>query len=223
MNRCSNCGEDYSGNFCPNCGSPARPSQQGVVDTFWKGSGIEENIGFVSTVARIAASPISNTLVLANAVNFNQKSFLIKCIAIASSIGILSKVQETYNLIGVVFSASGILVFLFVQILITYYGFCLFSSTTRAGGDYSRFICIAQGVAFLFMGVGEMAGLAFGLEIYFIAMVAQTFILVPYWALTLGRFWNMNAFFAYMIYLLSMLPPAGIVYYTLALIYPEYS
>ena len=46
------------------------------------------------------------------------------------------------------------------------------------------------------------------MEVYAIAMLVQAVILIPYWGLVLGRFWNMNAALAYIIYIFSMLPAA---------------
>jgi hypothetical protein len=208
MTICSNCGAQFSGNYCPNCGTAARPGQEGITQTFWKGSDIEQTIGFISALLRIASGPVQNTLQLAASTSFGQKGFLIKCIAISAAIGIYSKVHFTNDILAAILSTGGMFVMVFIQVLITYAAFRLFSSTQRSGGDYARLICIAQGVAFLFMGCGEFLGLTFGIEVYAMAMVVQAVILIPYWALVLGRFWNMNAALAYLIFIFSMLPAA---------------
>ncbi len=212
MTTCNNCGENYSGNYCPNCGTPSRPRQQSISNTFWNGSNLEETFGFVSTLLRIASSPIRNTLSFASSVAFNQKAFLVKCIAISAAIGFLSKVKTTSNITGSIVSAGGMYILVFIQVVLTYYGFRIFSTTLRSGGDYARLLCIAQGVAFLLMGAGEFLGLALGPEIYTLALIGQAIILIPFWAMVLGRFWNMNPVLAYVIYIVSMLPAAGVLF-----------
>lgn len=209
MTVCNNCGDEYSGNYCPNCGTAAQPGQQGISNTFWKGSDLEETVGFVSALLRIASSPIRNTLSIASSAAFSQKAFLMKCIAVSAVIGVVSKVQTTSNIVASIVSTGGMFVLVFIQVVLTYYGFRIFSRAFRSGGDYARLICVAQGVAFLFMGAGEFLGLTFGPEVYALAMIGEAVILIPFWGMVLGRFWNMNPVLAYVIYIVSMLPVAG--------------
>jgi len=212
MKMCINCGVQFPGNFCSNCGAAARPGQQGISNTFLKGGDLEEALGFFSALTHIASSPITNTLGIASSTECNQKAFLVKCIAISAAIGVLSKVQTTNDIVASIVGTGGMFVVVFIQVVLTYYGFRMLSSTYRSGGDYARLICIAQGIAFLFMGTGELLGLTFGPEVYALAMLIQAVILIPYWAIVLGRFWNMNSILAYIIYLVSMLPAAGLIF-----------
>lgn len=215
---CKNCGSQVVGNFCSSCGTPANSKNQSIYDTLGKGSDIEKTIGFLSTLLKILSSPIQNTLNIAFLVTFHHKAFLLKCIAIHAAIGIFSKLQTTNSIVSAILGTTGMFVLVFIQIVLTYYGLRFFSRTYRSGSDFAKLICIAQGVAFLFMGAGEACGLMFGVAAYTIAMLIQVIILVPYWALVLGRFWNLNPVLAYIVYLLSMLPAAILIWFAFPLI-----
>jgi hypothetical protein len=211
MTVCRNCGSELNEKNCTNCETTIRPDKKNISNVLLTGNDIEKAIGFFSTLVSIASSPIKNTLSIASSTEFNQKEFLIKCIAITATLGVLSKVQITNDLVASIFSTVGLFILVYVQIILTYFGFRLLSSTSRSGGDYARLICVAQGVTFLFMGTGELLGLTFGAELYILAMSCQTIILIPYWAMVLGCFWKINPILAYIIYIGSMFPAAVII------------
>jgi hypothetical protein len=176
---------------------------------------IDETMGFVSTILNIISNPVQNTLKIALDTSFNHRGFLSKCIAIYVSTGIISKVTITNHIVSAIVSTTGMIVVVFIQIFITYFGLRSFSHIYHSGFDYAKLICIAQGLAFLIIGVIEGALFLFGPNIYIVLLILQFIILVPYWAMVLGRFWELNPILAYIIYLISMLPAAILVIFIL--------
>jgi hypothetical protein len=218
MTVCKKCGSRYTGNFCSNCGTPSKPQHDDIFSAMNPAEDIEGTIGFISTIMKIISGPVQNTLKIASLESFSHKGFLLKCIAFSAAIGVLSKVQTTNNVVAAILSTTGIFLMVVVQIYLTYYGLRFFSKIYRSGAEYAKMICIAQGFAFLLMGIGEGAGLMFGPVAYLAAMVIQLIILIPYWGMTLGRFWRLNPVLAYIVYLLSMLPAAIVVIIVLQII-----